>query len=178
MIALIIGILVSLLVTIAGTPMLIHLVHRLHYGQYIRQDGPKSHLVKRGTPTMGGVAIVLAIVLGWGASALYRYVRSGAVPSLSAMLVLFAMLSMGLLGFIDDFAKVRKKQNLGLSVHAKFIGQFIFATIYAVLALIIPTKSGFPSAQAGMSFIEKPFFDFRFAGGVVAAIIFLSLIHI
>lgn len=177
MIALIIGILVSLLVTIAGTPMLIHLVHRLHYGQYIRQDGPKSHLVKRGTPTMGGVAIVLAIVLGWGASALYRYVRSGAVPSLSAMLVLFAMLSMGLLGFIDDFAKVRKKQNLGLSVHAKFIGQSIFATIYAVLALIIPTKSGFPSAQAGMSFIEKPFFDFRFAGGVVAAIIFVIWVN-
>lgn len=177
LIALIIGILVSLLVTIAGTPMLIHLVHRLHYRQYIRQDGPKSHLVKRGTPTMGGVAIVLAIVLGWGASALYRYVRSGAVPSLSAMLVLFAMLSMGLLGFIDDFAKVRKKQNLGLSVHAKFIGQFIFATIYAVLALIIPTKSGFPSAQAGMSFIEKPFFDFRFAGGVVAAIIFVIWVN-
>ena len=177
LIALIIGILGSLLVTIAGTPMLIHLVHRLHYGQYIRQDGPKSHLVKRGTPTMGGVAIVLAIVLGWGASALYRYVRSGAVPSLSAMLVLFAMLSMGLLGFIDDFAKVRKKQNLGLSVHAKFIGQFIFATIYAVLALIIPTKSGFPSAQAGMSFIEKPFFDFRFAGGVVAAIIFVIWVN-
>lgn len=177
LIALIIGILVSLLVTIAGTPMLIHLVHRLHYGQYIRQDGPKSHLVKRGTPTMGGVAIVLAIVLGWGASALYRYVRSGAVPSLSAMLVLFAMLSMGLLGFIDDFAKVRKKQNLGLSVHAKFIGQFIFATIYAVLALIIPTKSGFPSAQAGMSFIEEPFFDFRFAGGVVAAIIFVIWVN-
>ena len=177
LIALIIGILVSLLVTIAGTPMLIYLVHRLHYGQYIRQDGPKSHLVKRGTPTMGGVAIVLAIVLGWGASALYRYVRSGAVPSLSAMLVLFAMLSMGLLGFIDDFAKVRKKQNLGLSVHAKFIGQFIFATIYAVLALIIPTKSGFPSAQAGMSFIEKPFFDFRFAGGVVAAIIFVIWVN-
>ena len=177
LIALIIGILVSLLVTIAGTPMLIHLVHRLHYGQYIRQDGPKSHLVKRGTPTMGGVAIVLAIVLGWGASALYRYVRSGAVPSLSAMPVLFAMLSMGLLGFIDDFAKVRKKQNLGLSVHAKFIGQFIFATIYAVLALIIPTKSGFPSAQAGMSFIEKPFFDFRFAGGVVAAIIFVIWVN-
>ena len=177
LIALIIGILVSLLVTIAGTPMLIHLVHRLHYGQYIRQDGPKSHLVKRGTPTMGGVAIVLAIVLGWGASALYRYVRSGAVPSLSAMLVLFAMLSMGLLGFIDDFAKVRKKQNLGLSVHAKFIGQFVFATIYAVLALIIPTKSGFPSAQAGMSFIEKPFFDFRFAGSVVAAIIFVIWVN-
>ena len=104
MIALIIGILVSLIVTITGTPMLIRLVHRLHYGQYIRQDGPQSHQIKRGTPTLGGVVINLAIVLGWAASALYRYLHNGETPSVSAMLVLFAMLSMGLLGFIDDFA--------------------------------------------------------------------------
>ena len=152
MIALIIGMLVSLIVTLVGTPLLIRLVHKLHYGQYIRQDGPQSHLVKRGTPTLGGVVINFAILLGWASSALYRYLRSGDVPSWSAALVLFAMLSMGLLGFIDDFAKVRKKQNEGLSVGGKFIGQFIFATIYAVLALLIPTKSGFPSAQAGISF--------------------------
>ena len=55
MISLIIGIMVSLVVTIVGTPLLIKLVHKLNYGQYIRQDGPKSHLVKRGTPTLGGV---------------------------------------------------------------------------------------------------------------------------
>ncbi len=132
MIALIIGMLVSLIVTLVGTPLLIRLVHKLHYGQYIRQDGPQSHLVKRGTPTLGGVVINFAILLGWASSALYRYLRSGDVPSWSAALVLFAMLSMGLLGFIDDFAKVRKKQNEGLSVGGKFIGQFIFATIYAV----------------------------------------------
>ena len=130
MISLIIGIMVSLVVTIVGTPLLIKLVHKLNYGQYIRQDGPKSHLVKRGTPTLGGVVINLAVVLGWCSSALYRFLTRGEVPSWSAVLVLFAMLSMGLLGFIDDFAKVRKKQNLGLSVHAKFIGQFIFATIF------------------------------------------------
>ena len=168
MIALIIGMLVSLIVTLVGTPLLIRLVHKLHYGQYIRQDGPQSHLVKRGTPTLGGVVINFAILLGWASSALYRYLRSGDVPSWSAALVLFAMLSMGLLGFIDDFAKVRKKQNEGLSVGGKFIGQFIFATIYAVLALLIPTKSGFPSAQAGISFIEQPFFNFDFAGRAVA----------
>lgn len=52
MISLIIGIVVSLGVTIVGTPLLIRLVHKLNYGQYIRQDGPKSHLVKRGTPTL------------------------------------------------------------------------------------------------------------------------------
>jgi phospho-N-acetylmuramoyl-pentapeptide-transferase len=176
-ISLIIGIVVSLLVVFFGTPVLIDIVHKLHYGQYIRQDGPKSHQVKRGTPTMGGLIIVLAIVLGWGASAIYRFCTGGSVPSWSAVLVLFAMVSMGLLGFIDDFAKVRKKQNLGLSVHAKFIGQFIFATCYAVLALIIPTKSGFPSAQAGMSFIEKPFWNFESAGKVGAMILFIIWVN-
>ena len=64
MIALIIGMLVSLIVTLVGTPLLIRLVHKLHYGQYIRQDGPQSHLVKRGTPTLGGVGINFAILLG------------------------------------------------------------------------------------------------------------------
>ena len=177
MIALIIGILVSLVVTIVGTPLLIRLVHKLHYGQYIRQDGPQSHQVKRGTPTLGGVVINLAIVCGWLASAIYRHIVSGEAFSLSAMLVLFAMLSMGVLGFIDDFAKVRKKQNEGLSVAGKFIGQFIFATLYAVLALIIPTRSGFPSAQAGMSFIEEPLFSFEFAGRIVATVLFVIWVN-
>lgn len=177
MIALIIGILISLVVTIVGTPLPIRLVHKLHYGQYIRQDGPQSHQVKRGTPTLGGVVINLAIVCGWLASAIYRHIVSGEAFSLSAMLVLFAMLSMGVLGFIDDFAKVRKKQNEGLSVAGKFIGQFIFATLYAVLALIIPTRSGFPSAQAGMSFIEEPFFSFEFAGRIVATVLFVIWVN-
>ncbi|RBP98551.1 phospho-N-acetylmuramoyl-pentapeptide-transferase [Bifidobacterium aemilianum] len=173
MISLIIGIAVSLIVVIVGTPLLIRLVNKLHYGQYIRQDGPRSHMIKRGTPTMGGLVIILAIVLGWLSSALYRLFTRGVAPSNSALLILFATVSMGLLGFIDDFAKVSKKQNTGLSVRAKFIGQFILAAIFAVLALIVPTKSGFPSAQAGMSFIETPFFNFDFAGRVLAMVIFI-----
>lgn len=177
MISVIIGILVSLVVTIVGTPLLIRLVHKLHYGQYIRQDGPQSHQVKRGTPTMGGVVINIAIVLGWAASALYRGLAYGDMPSWSAMLVLFAMLSMGLLGFIDDFAKVRKKQNLGLSVSAKFIGQFLLATVYAVLSLMVPTKSGLPSAQAGISFIEHPFITFEAAGRVLAIVLFVIWVN-
>ncbi|WEV72859.1 phospho-N-acetylmuramoyl-pentapeptide-transferase [Bifidobacterium sp. ESL0790] len=177
MISLIIAILVSLLVVMAGTPLMIRLVHRLHYGQYIRQDGPQSHLVKRGTATMGGVVINLAVILGWGVSAAYRYLTRGEHISWSAVLVLFAMVSMGLLGFIDDFAKVRKKQNTGLSVGGKFFGQFVFATIYAVLALMMPTKSGFSSAQPGMSFIEHPFFSFDFAGRAIAIVIFVIWVN-
>lgn len=178
MIALIIGIVVSLVVTMVGTPLLIRIVHQLNYGQYIRQDGPQSHQVKRGTPTLGGVVIVLAILLGWGASALYRYFAQHIVPSSTAWLTLFAMASMGLLGFIDDFAKVRKKQNEGLTVRAKFIGQFIFATLYAILALILPTRNGFPSAQAGMSFIETPFLSFDFAGRIVSIILFVIWVNL
>lgn len=64
MIALIIGLVVSLVVIFVGTPIMIRVVEKFHYGQYIRQDGPQSHLVKRGTPTMGGVVINLAILLG------------------------------------------------------------------------------------------------------------------
>lgn len=177
MIALIVGIVVSLLVTIIGTPLLIRLVNHLHYGQYIRQDGPQSHKIKRGTPTMGGVVINLSVVAGWAASALYRYISVNRAPSWSAVLVLFAMLSMGLLGFIDDFAKVRKKQNLGLSVGAKLTGQIIFASLYALLALLLPTPSGFPSAQMGMSFIEKPFFNFSIFGSVIGTIVFIIWVN-
>lgn len=177
MIALIVGILVSLLVTIFGTPLLIRLVHRLHYGQYIRQDGPQSHMVKRGTPTMGGVVINLAIVLGWASSALYRYLVLGRIPSWSAVLVLFVMLAMGLIGFVDDFAKVRKKQNLGLSVRAKLIGQVVFASVYALLALMLPTGSGFASAQAGISFIERPFINFDALGKVVGTVLFIVWVN-
>ncbi|OXN01021.1 phospho-N-acetylmuramoyl-pentapeptide-transferase [Bifidobacterium vansinderenii] len=177
MISLLIGLGVSLIVTLVGTPLLINLVHKLHYGQYIRQDGPQSHLVKRGTPTLGGVVINLAIVLGWGASALYRYIAYRDVPSWTALLVLFAMLSMGLLGFIDDFAKVRKKQNEGLSVGGKFFGQFVFATMFAVLALLMPTKNGFPSAQAGISFIEHRIISFEFAGRAVAIVLFVIWVN-
>lgn len=177
MIALIVGILVALLVTIIGTPLLIRLVNHLHYGQYIRQDGPQSHKVKRGTPTMGGVVINLAVVAGWSASALYRYFSSNRAPSWSAVLVLFAMLSMGLLGFIDDFAKVRKKRNLGLSVGAKLTGQIIFASLYALLSLILPTPSGFSSAQMGVSFIEKPFFDFSIFGTFIGTILFIVWVN-
>ena len=177
MISLLIGLGVSLIVTLVGTPMLIRLVHKLHYGQYIRQDGPQSHLVKRGTPTLGGVVINLAIVLGWAASALYRYIAYHDVPSWTALLVLFAMLSMGLLGFIDDFAKVRKKQNEGLSVGGKFFGQFVFATMFAILALMMPTKNGFPSAQAGISFIEYRIISFEFAGRVVAIVLFVIWVN-
>lgn len=177
MIALIIGLCVSMVSSFVLTPITIKVVHRLNYGQYIRQDGPKSHLLKRGTPTMGGVAIILSTVLGWCASLIYRYAAFGTLPSVSAVLVLFCMVAYGGLGFIDDFLKVAKKQNLGLSIHAKFIGQILIATVYAILAVMLPTKSGFPAARAGISFIETPLLSFEFGGKILGVIIFVIWVN-
>ena len=177
MIALIIGLVVSLVVIFVGTPIMIRVVEKFHYGQYIRQDGPQSHLVKRGTPTMGGVVINLAILLGWLASALYRVIAFHARISVPALLVLFTMVSMGLLGFIDDFAKVSKKQNEGLSIHGKFIGQIIFATIYAVLSLVA-TSAGGPAAHPGISFDENFIIDFQGLGFIISTVLYVIWVNL
>ena len=149
-------------------PFFIRLMHYRHIGQQVRADGPQRHLTKQGTPTMGGIVILVALsitTLALGGT------------DIATLLVLIATLLTGVLGFIDDFAKVRKKQNEGLTVKGKFIGQFILATIYAVLALMLPTKSGFPSAQAGMSFIETPFLSFDFAGRFLAIVLFVIWVN-
>lgn len=178
MIAFLIGFLVSLFTGFVGIPLCIRLVNRLHYGQYIRQDGPQSHQIKRGTPTMGGVVIVAATVAGWTASALYRNIALGIRPSNTAMLVLFAMISMGSLGFIDDFAKVAKKQNEGLSIHMKFIGQFAFATIFALLTLMFDNSADSDSARSGITFIEKTVISFDALGKIVSTILFILWINL
>ncbi|TCD53968.1 phospho-N-acetylmuramoyl-pentapeptide-transferase [Alloscardovia theropitheci] len=178
MIAVLIGLAVSLVITFIGTPIVTNIITDLHYGQYIRQDGPQSHMVKRGTPTMGGIVINIAIVFGWLASALYRAIALGKAPSVNAILVLFVMLSMGLLGFIDDFAKVAKKQNEGLTIHAKLIGQIAVATIYAILSLTIQTPDGQVSAHSGITFIEKPFISFENLGTILSAILFIIWVNL
>jgi phospho-N-acetylmuramoyl-pentapeptide-transferase len=178
-IGLIVGLCTSLIFALILTPLTIKVVHKLNYGQYIRQDGPQSHLLKRGTPTMGGIAIILSTVLGWVASIIYRWCSYRSVPSISALLILFAMVAFGVLGFIDDFLKVAKKRNLGLSIHAKLIGQFIIATVYAVLALTLKSeRTGIPISRMSAAFIEKPIINFDFAGKVLGIIIFIIWVNL
>ncbi len=177
MISVIIGFIVALLVSFIGTPILIRVVDKLHYGQFIRQDGPQSHLTKRGTPTMGGVVIILSIFLGWLTSALYRFIRFGTPFSRAAILVLFAMISMGVLGFIDDFSKVAKKQNEGLTVGGKLVGQVFFASMYAFLSLVLPARNGLQIAHAGISGIGDYIFDFNILGRILASILFILWVN-
>ena len=106
-------------------PFIIPLLHRLKFGQSIRAEGPKSHQAKSGTPTMGGVAIIIGIVIG---------TICGAELSPEILLMLFIMLGHFALGFLDDYIKVVKKQNLGLKAKQKFCGQIVIAVITMIVA--------------------------------------------
>lgn len=169
MIAVLVAAGVSLLVALFGTPLFIRfLVHR-NYGQFVRQDGPTAHFTKRGTPTMGGVVIIGATLLGWAMS----YVVSGRFPSVSALLVLFLMTGLGLVGFLDDFTKIKKQRSLGLTARAKIVGQGAVGITFAVLALQFPNEHGRTPASTRISFLRDTNIDLAFAGATVGLILFV-----
>jgi len=169
MIAVLVAAGVSLLVALFGTPLFIRfLVHR-NYGQFVRQDGPTAHFTKRGTPTMGGVVIIGATLLGWAMS----YVVSGRLPSVSALLVLFLMTGLGLVGFLDDFTKIKKQRSLGLTARAKIVGQGAVGITFAVLALQFPNENGRTPASTRISFLRDTNLDLAFAGVTVGLILFV-----
>lgn len=111
---------VSFLITLFLGPVVIPLLRRLKVGQSIREEGPKSHFSKSGTPTMGGVLILLGIIISIGTSGIY---------SKEMIAVIFFMLGFGIIGLIDDYIKVVLKRNLGLKAYQKIVGQLFFAIL-------------------------------------------------
>ena len=121
-------ILVAFLITVLLSPIFIPFLRRLKFGQSIREEGPKSHQKKTGTPTMGGVMILLAITL---ATLVMTFKFSE--PSFETYLLLFVTLGFGLLGFLDDFIKVVMKRNLGLTSKQKLLGQIVISIIFYLI---------------------------------------------
>ncbi|MEO6881528.1 MAG: phospho-N-acetylmuramoyl-pentapeptide-transferase [Mycobacteriaceae bacterium] len=145
---------IGLLASILVTPVLISLFTRQGFGQEIRQDGPASHQSKRGTPTMGGLAIVLALWVGYfGAHAIGMLLGANG-PSASAMLVLGLTTVLAGVGFLDDIIKVRKQRNLGLNKTAKLVGQLVAAVAFGVLALKFRDGDGLTPATSQLSFVR------------------------
>lgn len=127
--SLIYSVLLSFAVCILLGPVVIPLLKRLKFGQMVRDDGPKSHLVKAGTPTMGGVIIFMGLIVGTLVLTLTSYGSMEFV--LPALLI---TMGFGLIGFLDDFIKIRRKRSLGLKAYQKIIGQLAFALIMALYA--------------------------------------------
>ena len=142
----------ALLVSLLGTRVAIRAFTQIGYGQEIRDDGPTTHHTKRGTPTMGGVVIILAALLGYFAAKLITL----DLPSASAMLLIFLFFGCGLVGFLDDFIKVAKQRSLGLRSKAKMIGLTLVAVTFGVLALLpaLEDSRGERPASLHISFIR------------------------
>jgi len=141
--------LVALILSLVGTPIAVRYFTRRGYGQEIREDGPKSHLVKRGTPTMGGTVIILATLIAY----FLTKVLTWKAPTVSALLVLFLMTGLGAVGFVDDFMKIYRRRSLGLRAKAKLTGQTIVTLVFAVLVLQFRNSLGLTPASEHVSFL-------------------------
>jgi phospho-N-acetylmuramoyl-pentapeptide-transferase len=159
----------ALILSLLGTPLFIRFLVRKQYGQFIRQDGPTAHFTKRGTPTMGGVVIILATLLGWAGASLV----TGNVPSASAVLLLFLMTGLGLVGFLDDFIKISRQRSLGLSARWKVVGQGLVGITFAVAALGFPNENFRTPASTQISFIRDTNLDLAFAGATLGLVLFV-----
>lgn len=146
---------VSLAVAILMTPSLIRLFTRQGFGQEIREDGPPSHQTKRGTPSMGGVAILAGIWAGYLGAHLVGLALDGDGPSASGLLVLGLATALGAVGFVDDLIKIRRSRNLGLNKTAKTLGQVIPAVVFAILALRFANADGLTPASNQLSYVRE-----------------------
>jgi phospho-N-acetylmuramoyl-pentapeptide-transferase len=136
--------LTALFLCIALGPWLIGKLREFQVGQYIREEGPKSHMKKAGTPTMGGILIIISIVVP---TLLWANLRNPYV-----WIALFGMLSFGLIGFFDDYAKMRRKQNQGLTVKQKFSLQVLAALFVGFFLLTLHAQRAYSTN------INVPFF--------------------
>jgi phospho-N-acetylmuramoyl-pentapeptide-transferase len=140
----------ALLGTLFGTRLAIRILVKRGYGQLIRDDGPTSHHVKRGTPTMGGLVIIATVVLAY----FIAHAIVWTPPSASGLLILFLLVGLGAVGFLDDYIKIRNQRSLGLRSKAKIAGQSIVAIAFALLSLQFPDDRGITPASQYISFLR------------------------
>ena len=143
--AVIVAAFIAFIISILLTPVAMKVFTRLRADQPIRELNPQGHQGKRGTPTMGGVVFILATVIAYIVGHLVlstlpeqqlRFTPAGATATGVVLLGLF--IGTGLLGFIDDYLKVTKKNSLGLSKRGKLIGQALVGAVFGVIALYFP----------------------------------------
>ena len=169
MIAVLLAACVSLFLALVGTPLFIRVLVKRGYGQFVRDDGPTTHATKRGTPTMGGVVIIGAAIIAY----LLGHLLTGSVPTASGLLVLWLAAGLGVVGFLDDFIKIKKQRSLGLRPVPKLLGQAFVGISFAVLALQFPNAFEETPASTKISFIRDTNLDLAFAGGVLGLILFV-----
>lgn len=160
------AILIAFVANVVLSPILIPYLVRLKFGQYVRDDGPKEHLRKAGTPTMGGLIILLSFLLS--ALLFLQGNREG-------FALLMVTLGFGAIGFIDDFAKTKKRQSLGLRAYQKFLLQIIVAVAFIAYCFTLPGFSSsimvpfVPGFELDLGIFYMPFIVLVILGAVNGA---------
>ncbi|HEY7763027.1 MAG TPA: phospho-N-acetylmuramoyl-pentapeptide-transferase [Actinomycetota bacterium] len=137
---------IGLAVTLLGTPLAIRAFTVWGWGQRIREDGPHTHMEKMGTPTMGGIVILVGLLLAY----LAARVTSGA-PTVAGLALVIAVVGFGLVGFLDDFMKVRNRRSLGLTKLQKFGGTAMISVLFGWLVARSSSETGI---STNLSFIR------------------------
>jgi phospho-N-acetylmuramoyl-pentapeptide-transferase len=138
--------LTALFLCIVLGPWLIARLRQFQIGQYIREEGPKSHQKKAGTPTMGGILIIISIVIPTLLWADLRFVY--------VWVALLALVGYGFIGFIDDYNKVVRRQNLGITGRSKFLLQVALALVVAAILLVMQSQGDY-SANINVPFFKQ-----------------------
>lgn len=139
--------LVAFLLTVVMLPKLIKYLHYLKFGQEIRQEGPQSHIHKKGIPTMGGISFILAIVV---ALIIAMFLNSENIKYY--LLFIYTTVSFAIIGYIDDMLIVVKKKNDGLSPRKKLLLQIVFSLIFYILVSLV---------YDNVNFIEIPIINYQ-----------------
>ena len=141
----------ALIFSIFGTRVLIAALARKGYGQIIREDGPSSHHIKHGTPTMGGIIFILAAILGY----LFAHLVTGNAVTVSALLVIGLVVALGFIGFLDDWLKVSRQNSRGLPGRYKLLGQAVAAGIFGYLGLQFADKDSLSPISEYLSGVRE-----------------------
>ena len=162
---------VSVLITLLGTRYAIRFLVRHGYGQFVRDDGPTSHHTKRGTPTMGGIVIIAATLLGYGVA----HLATWSPPTASGLLALGLFTALGLVGLADDWIKISRARSLGLNSTAKLVLQTVIGVVFAILAFQFPDARGLTPAGQAISFLrDLPWLQLPLWAAVIWIVLLIS----
>jgi len=162
---------ISLLGTLLGTRYAIKFLVKQGYGQFIRDDGPTSHHTKRGTPTMGGLIIIVSVLLAYAVAHLVTWTS----PTASAMLALGLFACLGAVGFADDWIKISKARSLGLHAWVKFSLQAVVAIAFAMASFQFPDSRGLTPASTYISFLrDLPWLQLGLWGAVIWIVLLVA----
>ena len=156
------AIFISFTVVLALGPFVIPMLTKLKFGQYVRSDGPESHLSKAGTPTMGGIMIIAGFLLAslffvWG--------------SHETALVVGAAAAFGFIGFLDDYIKIKSKSSKGLKVYQKIVGQILISIGFVAIWSLTPGYSH----EILIPFLPSVYFNVGFLYPAFACLVFIAV---